>query len=508
MEREQRYLNTKVEVRAEEGEKLTLTGYAIRYNEKSNVLGYGFEEIIVPGAFKESLKTRNILALNNHDSNQLLGTTKGNTLRLEDRADGLYFELDLLPSRKELYDLVKRGDIGGMSFGFTCTEENYKRNNDTDIREVSKGELFEISVVHTPAYPTTNVVATRSLELYKNFKEDLQMDNDVSHGTDTKGAEVRGMNLMTGEKGKTTEVRCYKPGEKLSSETSNVTVGHLIRAYVTGKGTEEEKRMLGAGSGANYLIPSKVSNSLIDLARESSFLLNNSTIVDMQNYQTVSVPRVVQDPTVEFKEKGEKINPSDPVFDEIKLDAKYIYGLVEIPLEIIQTGIGVEDKINQLLASAISEKMEKAALNGAVNGFEGIFNDTDILKSNITGATFTEISKGVINILNKKGKCNNIALSPSNAINLDLEAVTKDKYTQPPKFYQDMNKHTTTALDDNKIFMGDFGQVYAGILQDIRIDMSLEYGFDKGTVAIRIMWYGDVAVAQPKHLCLLSVVSQ
>ena len=113
MEREQRYINSNIEVRSNENEKLTLTGYAIRYNEKSNILGYGFEEIVLPGAFADSLKQRNILALNNHDTNQLLGTTKGNTLRLEDRADGLYFELDLLPSRKELYDLVKRGNISG-----------------------------------------------------------------------------------------------------------------------------------------------------------------------------------------------------------------------------------------------------------------------------------------------------------------------------------------------------------------------------------------------------------
>ena len=176
---EKRYINANVEVRAEESnDKLTLKGYAIRYGEKSKLLGYGFEEIISRGAFSESLKSRNIIALNNHDTNQLLGTTQANTLRLEDRAEGLYFELDLLESRKELYDLVKRGDIAGMSFGFTCSDEEYRKDGNIDLREVKKGELFEISIVHTPAYPSTNVVATRSLERYEEFKNnENNLDN-------------------------------------------------------------------------------------------------------------------------------------------------------------------------------------------------------------------------------------------------------------------------------------------------------------------------------------------
>ena len=69
---EKRFINTNIEVRAEENNnKLTLKGYAIRYNEKSKLLGYGFEEVILPGAFSESLRKRNIIALNNHDTNQI-----------------------------------------------------------------------------------------------------------------------------------------------------------------------------------------------------------------------------------------------------------------------------------------------------------------------------------------------------------------------------------------------------------------------------------------------------
>lgn len=495
MERELRYLNSNIEVRENENKALMLTGYAIRYNERSQMLGYGFEEIILPGAFSESLRTRNILALYNHDTNQLLGTTGAGTLKLEERAEGLYFELQLLESRTELYNLVKRGDISGMSFGFTCSEEHFKRSNDIDIREVQKGELFEISVVHSPAYPTTNVVAQRSLDLYNNFKNETNNNNNQN---------LRGMDLMTGGTNSNMEVRSYKPGEKISIDNSNITIGHLIRAYATGNGTEEEKRMLNA-SGASSIIPEKIANKLIDLAREKSFLMKNATLVDMQNTQKVKVPRVKKDPTISFKRQGENITPSEPVFDDIELDAKYLYGLVEIPLEIIQTGIGVEEKINQLLATAIALKMEQASLKGEADGFKGIYNETDLLKDTITDITYEEITKGVKAISTNNGVVNNIAMNPNSYYTLQTLVTSDGQYRVPPVFYTKFNEDVTTSMEEDKIFLGDFSQVYLGILKNITIDISKEYGFGKGTLAVRIMWYGDVAVAQPKHLCLLTI---
>ena len=68
-----------------------------------------------------------------------------------------------------------------------------------------------------------------------------------------------------------------------------------------------------------------------------------------------------------------------------------------------------------------------------------------------------------------------------------------------------MNKFATNSMDDAKIVVGDLSQIYIGLLQDMQIEVSTHYGFDKGTLAIRIMWYGDVAVAEPKHLCLMNV---
>lgn len=517
---EKRLLATNLKCRAsEENKGLTISGYAIRYNEQSEPLEYGFREIIKPGAFSESVRNRNILALNQHDNNQLLASTKAKTLRLEERNDGIFFEMDLLPQRQELYDLVNRGDISGMSFGFTSDKERFTRSGDTDIREVENGTLYEISVVHSPAYPTSQVVAKRSLEEYEEFRkledeketeevEEVENENTEDDEEMTKEKqEKRGIELMGGKVMDTKkEVRSVQRGEKFATETSEVTLGGLIRTYVTGKGTEEEKRALTTSTnGGNFLVPTKIINQLIDKARNKSFLFGNATVVDMQSNNTVTVPRVVNDPTVAFKKQGEVIPKSDPTFDGLELKAKYMYGLVEVPLELVKTGIGVEEKLNHLLAEALNQKLEQAALVGATDGFAGIFNDTGILKQEIAKSSYKEISKGVRLVANKNGVAKDLVYSTNNQLDIETETAADGQFLKEPTFYTNMNKFATNSMDDTKIVVGDLSQIYIGLLQDMQIEVSTHYGFDKGTLAIRIMWYGDVAVAEPKHICLMNV---
>lgn len=502
---EKRLLATNLECRSsKENNGLTISGYAIRYNEQSQPLEYGFREIIKPGAFSESIRNRNILALNQHDSNQLLASTKAQTLRLEERNDGIFFEMDLLPQRQELYDLVKRGDVSGMSFGFTSDKEKFTRSGETDIREVEKGTLYEISVVHSPAYPTSQVVAKRSLEVYEQFKKENMEETNMENNQQQ---EQRGLELMGGKVTETKkEVRSVQRGEKFATETSEVTLGGLIRAYVTGKGTEEEQRALTTSTnGGNFLVPTTIINQLIDKARNQSFLFGNATIVDMQNNNSVTVPRVVNDPTVAFKKQGEVIPKSDPTFDGLELKSKYMYGLVEVPLELVKTGVGVEEKLNHLLAEALNQKLEQAALLGATDGFTGIFNDAGILKQDIAKASYKEIAKGVRLVANNNGSVKDMVYSTNNQLDIETETDTAGQFLQEPKFYTNMNKFATNSMSDGKMIVGDLSQIYIGLLQDMQIEVSTHYGFDKGTLAIRIMWYGDVAVAQPKHICLMNV---
>ena len=133
-----------------------LVGYAAVFGQETRISD--FTEVIRPGAFAASLKGRDILALVDHDPSRLLARTKSGTLRLEEDSKGLRFELDLPDTTegRDLLALAERGDIGGMSFGFTVARSGERW--DGKKRELRAVTLHEISVVHAwPAYHGTSV---------------------------------------------------------------------------------------------------------------------------------------------------------------------------------------------------------------------------------------------------------------------------------------------------------------------------------------------------------------
>lgn len=133
-----------------EGDGMTLTGYAAVFNSASQPLP--FIERIEPGAFRDSLKSRNdVKLLWNHDTSTVLGSTRAGTLRLTEDERGLRVEAQLPDTQagRDAATLIKRGDVTGFSFGFrvpvggdewpNAGERVLKRIN---VHEVSVGVAF------------------------------------------------------------------------------------------------------------------------------------------------------------------------------------------------------------------------------------------------------------------------------------------------------------------------------------------------------------------------------
>ena len=135
-----------------------LEGHAALFGATA-AIGGGLTETIAPGAFATSLTTRqDILALVDHDLSRVLARTRSGTLRLAEDSQGLAFDLDLPDTQaaRDVLALAERGDLGGMSFGFTATREDVSG----ETRTLQAVELFEISVVAAwSAYQGTTVQA-------------------------------------------------------------------------------------------------------------------------------------------------------------------------------------------------------------------------------------------------------------------------------------------------------------------------------------------------------------
>jgi hypothetical protein len=140
-----------------------------------------------------------VVALFNHDANQLLGRTSSGTLELSSDDKGLRYSV-VLPNTelgRTISELTARGDLRGSSFAFTVEQKGHSWAPGEDgvprrsIREVSG--LFDVSVVVHPAYSSSSAaVARRSMEAWMAEQEEVPVQPEpVNNGKALTNLAVR-----------------------------------------------------------------------------------------------------------------------------------------------------------------------------------------------------------------------------------------------------------------------------------------------------------------------------
>ena len=180
------------EVRAAGDDSLVVEGYASNFDVEYD-LGY-FKESVARGAF-DSVMQDDVRFLLNHTGAPLARTTNG-TLELSIDETGLKYRAALADTQdgRDLYKLIKRGDISQSSFAFTITDEKWSEDRST--RTVQRmGKLLDVSPVTYPAYATTTVSA-RNMATAKAEAEELKPEQEtpeVRQEPETIKTEVRNL---------------------------------------------------------------------------------------------------------------------------------------------------------------------------------------------------------------------------------------------------------------------------------------------------------------------------
>lgn len=141
-----------------------VAGYAMTWAEVARIEDWmdTWDEKFEPGAFSESLQkdADRIVMLSQHDTDHVIGRPDV----MKEDATGLYFEADIVSTThgSDMAKLVRAGVIRGVSIGFDVQEESVvKRENQPDLRLVTKAGLWEASLVTYPAFESTSVMALR-----------------------------------------------------------------------------------------------------------------------------------------------------------------------------------------------------------------------------------------------------------------------------------------------------------------------------------------------------------
>lgn len=130
-------------------------------------------DIIVKGAFTESLKKRNPKLLYQHKMSDVIGVINN---AYEDEK-GLFIEGKISNTTKgnEAYELLKDGAIDSFSVGFMTKDSDYKEDG---VRLIKQAELYEVSIVTFPANEQARISSVKAEDIntirdFENFLREV-----------------------------------------------------------------------------------------------------------------------------------------------------------------------------------------------------------------------------------------------------------------------------------------------------------------------------------------------
>jgi len=169
-----------LETRATESNDHLIEGYINKFGQKSQFMGF-FEQVDSKAFNRTLAQGHNIFGMYNHSSDKILGSTKTGSLKLSVDEVGLRFSLQINPNvsyAKDVYELVRSGDVDGCSFGFYVLEDEWSVQEDgTELRTILDLELLECTITPFPAYLDSEA-SVRSYDQFKNKQLEQQKQEE------------------------------------------------------------------------------------------------------------------------------------------------------------------------------------------------------------------------------------------------------------------------------------------------------------------------------------------
>lgn len=354
---------------------------------------------------------------------------------------------------------------------------------------------------------------------YAEIKADMETVVNMPGKIDSaQSRDVEPGELRFYDKNSLVELRSHIASQdKLGIENPNdLSFGKYVRGIITGDWTKSQKelRILGtATSGGGWLVPEAVSSQIITMSLAKSQVMNAGAVVFPFETKTVVIPKIASMPETEWKVENEKFSKSkDMTFEGITLESHVIMALISLSVELAQDGVGVPQAIEDAISLAISQEIDRVALDGSGSGAEprGIINTVGVQTVDSAGITsYAPFSEAYYKIEAENGTVNALIAPSSVYAALDVLSGSGDgQPLQPPESWKSYKHLSSNKLVAQSV-MGDFTKLLIGTRQTINIEVSREAieAFERLQVLIRAYARIDIAVKYPKYFCVISEAS-
>lgn len=156
--------------------EMVLEGTAIVFDKPAliNTPTGSYTEVIKRNAL-DGVKFNDTRLLVSHDHNRLPLAKSPKTMDIWKDDAGMHFRAKLANTEeaRSVYESIKRGDMSGVSFGFTVSDGS-RYDVETRTRTITKiDKVLEFSVVNFPAYSETSVEARSQMQEAEQLQKQI-----------------------------------------------------------------------------------------------------------------------------------------------------------------------------------------------------------------------------------------------------------------------------------------------------------------------------------------------
>lgn len=357
-----------------------------------------------------------------------------------------------------------------------------------------------------------NAMQSSDLNEFSNVLADIICDNSEKEGNIVVNQSVRVEEKFRAVK------QVVLPGEKISQSIKpKMDLGNLIKG-MAGKGwtgAESEKQYIQqmASTDNGIVIPSELSEKIIDVARSQNSIVGRIPIIPMDsNNLTVAVQ--TKDANAGFVKEGDLIPTSEPVFKGVQMVGKTIAVFVPVSEQLLDSAKNLSSQLQLSCANAITKKLDEAILYGVGDGtaesgeIKGITTYTDINKVEEEAEKFNIDYDLILKGLRQAKKSN---ISPTDiSYNSDMGttlSMLKDatgQYITKPTVLDNYVETESNNIKDDEVVLYNSDYLLLGIHKNIKIEWGCTADqFQRIQKGLRLYMRCDVAVLNDKAVTLV-----